>query len=86
MDALERVFENHIHPYKPDYLVVSLGFDTFYLDPVGHFNLTRDCYTRIGRLLKESGYKILFILEGGYAIEDLGANLIALLTPLSNHS
>lgn len=60
-------------------LVVSLGLDTFEGDPISHFRLTRADYPRIGARLAALGLPTVFVLEGGYAVADLGVNAVGVL-------
>ncbi|MCS6886660.1 MAG: histone deacetylase family protein [Chloroflexus sp.] len=76
--ALEQALQA-IADYGPRYLVVSAGFDTFHADPLGDFELTTAAYTAIGAAIARLGLPTLFVQEGGYAIEALGANVVALL-------
>ena len=62
-----------------DALVVSLGLDTFEGDPISHFRLTREDYPKIGARLAALGLPTVFVLEGGYAVADLGTNALAVL-------
>jgi acetoin utilization deacetylase AcuC-like enzyme len=57
-------------------LVVSLGLDTFADDPLGTFALRGTDYLRLGRRLAALRLPTVFILEGGYASEDLGTNAV----------
>ena len=56
----------------PDFVVVSIGFDTHQDDPVGKFTLTTDSYRSIGRLLHSVNTPILLVQEGGYDLTSLG--------------
>jgi acetoin utilization deacetylase AcuC-like enzyme len=69
-----------IAQYAPDFLVVSLGVDTFHLDPLGDFALTEAAYPRIGARLSQLRRPTVFIMEGGYAIEQLGTNVAGVLS------
>jgi acetoin utilization deacetylase AcuC-like enzyme len=68
--------------FKPAFVVVSLGFDTFELDPLGNFKLGGQDYEVIGRRVREAvkaiggEVKSLILLEGGYVVERLGENLL----------
>lgn len=73
--ALERVRD-----YGPDYLVVSLGVDTFENDPISFFKLTSVDFTRYGEMLGRLGIPTLFVLEGGYAVAEVGINAVNVLT------
>ena len=61
--------------YGPEVLVVSLGVDTHRDDPSGSFTLDSGHYVDVGRRLAALGLPTLFVLEGGYALEVLGANV-----------
>ena len=64
-------------------LVLSAGFDTYGGDPLGGFALTTACYTEIGIRCRQLGIPVVVIQEGGYAIEALGNNVVALLDGLT---
>ena len=68
-----------IAAYGPSYLVVSAGLDTFGGDPLGDFALTTPGFARIGAQIAQLGLPTLFVQEGGYAIDDLGRNVVSLL-------
>ena len=63
-----------IERYQPDALVVSLGLDTFAGDPISTFALQSDDFTRLGQQLGQLGLPTVFVLEGGYAAQELGVN------------
>jgi acetoin utilization deacetylase AcuC-like enzyme len=60
-------------------VVVSLGFDTFHLDPIGTFKLTMDSYHEIGRRAASLGRRLVILQEGGYHRPSLGENARAWL-------
>jgi len=68
-----------IGAFAPDALVVSLGVDTFEKDPISGFKLRHDDYLRMGEAIGRLGYPTLFVLEGGYAIDDIGINVVNVL-------
>ena len=61
-------------------LVVSFGADTFARDPISHFKLERDDFARLGAAIAERRLPTLIVMEGGYAIGDLGPNVAAFLS------
>ena len=63
-----------------DRLVVSLGLDTFDGDPISHFRLRHDDYQAMGAMLAALGLPTLFVFEGGYAVDALGDNAVAVLS------
>ncbi len=69
-----------IKDYAPAWLVVSLGVDTFGGDPIADFALTGRAYPRIGACIAQLNRPTVFIMEGGYAIDQLGDNVAGVLT------
>jgi len=65
--------------YAPDVVVVSLGVDTFELDPISRFKLRSEDYLRIGELIAGIGRPALFVFEGGYAVAAVGVNAVNVL-------
>ena len=61
-------------------LVVSFGADTFARDPISHFGLERDDFARLGAIIAGHGVPTLVVMEGGYAVADLGSNVAAFLS------
>jgi acetoin utilization deacetylase AcuC-like enzyme len=80
MSNLEELINTVIKPYNPQYLIVSLGVDTFSGDPVGTFDLSSPCFTKIGQLIKTISVPTLFVMEGGYAVKELGINVCNVLS------
>jgi acetoin utilization deacetylase AcuC-like enzyme len=68
-----------IASFAPDALVVSLGVDTFEKDPISLFKLKNDDYLRMGEQIAGLGKPTLFVMEGGYAVEDIGINAVNVL-------
>ena len=65
--------------YSPDALVVSLGVDTFEHDPISFFKLTSDDFKRYGAMIAGLNLPTLFVMEGGYAVEEIGINAVNVL-------
>jgi acetoin utilization deacetylase AcuC-like enzyme len=65
--------------HRADALVISLGLDTFAGDPISKFSLQAEDFTRLGQRLALLGLPTVFILEGGYATQDLGRNAVNVL-------
>ncbi len=63
-----------IADYAPDYCLISLGVDTYIDDPISEFRLTSDDYLKLGARIASLGLPMLFILEGGYAVDAIGRN------------
>ena len=60
-------------------VVVSLGFDTYGLDPIGDFALTTEVYHEVGRRVAQLGRRLVILQEGGYHRPSLGENARAWL-------
>lgn len=71
-DALDFACDRVTH-YRPTFLVVSLGLDTYEGDPISQFKLRSEDFTRLGAKLAELGLPTI-VLEGGYATKELGVN------------
>ena len=71
--AIDRVNE-----FKPEFFIVSQGFDTFVRDTSGYFNLTTEFFGEMGKTYRNMDMPVLVCLEGGYDVEDLGMNAASL--------
>jgi acetoin utilization deacetylase AcuC-like enzyme len=71
-----------VDAFDPATLVVSAGFDTFAGDPIGAFAVTTAGFRRVGAALAAAGRPAAVVQEGGYAVDALGANAVALLAGL----
>jgi acetoin utilization deacetylase AcuC-like enzyme len=65
--------------YAPDALVVSLGVDTYAGDPLSTFKLQSGDFLRVGERIAYLGLPTAFILEGGYALKQIGVNVVNVL-------
>lgn len=68
-----------IAAHGADALVVSLGLDAFEGDPISRFALASSDFTRLGMRLAQLRLPSVFVLEGGYAAAELGANAVNVL-------
>ena len=65
---------------EPDLLIVSYGADTHEADPISYFELKTSDYAPMARRLASMGLPTLIVMEGGYAVEALGANVAEFLS------
>ncbi|KAG0203300.1 hypothetical protein BGX28_004396 [Mortierella sp. GBA30] len=79
LEKFESLIQDHVLPYDADYIIVSLGVDTYKEDPIAGFLMTSDAYPRIGDAIRKIGLPTLFVQEGGYCIEKLGLNVGGIL-------
>ena len=81
LGALERAADS-IDDFGPGVIVVSLGVDTYHLDPISDLGLTADGYRRCGALVGGLGRPVVVLQEGGYAVDAIGDNVHAWLDGL----
>lgn len=77
--------------FKPDFILVSAGFDTYYHDPLGGMRVTPQGYAVLTRMLmdlaeKHCSGRLAFTLEGGYHLLGLRDSIKAVLKELSHES
>ncbi len=69
--ALKTIVLPVISQYKPQFMLISAGFDGYYRDPVAYLSLSAYLYPKIFHILLDLAHKICdgrlaAILEGGY--------------------
>lgn len=72
-----------IEDFAPDTLVLSLGVDTSENDPISAFRLNTEDYRGLGQRIARLDLPTLIVLEGGYALDDIGAHVVAVLGAFS---
>jgi acetoin utilization deacetylase AcuC-like enzyme len=74
------VFEQIIWPaaerFEPELILVSVGFDAYWADPLAQMRLTLNGYSHLaGEVMRMAqrfcGGKVVFVLEGGYDLDAL---------------
>ncbi len=87
----EMVFTKMLPPvadvFKPDFVMVSAGFDGHRDDPLASMQLTDEGYAWLTKMCvdisqKHSGGRLISMLEGGYDLRALGASVVAHLETL----
>ena len=68
-----------VRRFGADALVVPLGVDTFEGDPISRFGLNSAHFLQIGRALAATGLPTVFTMEGGYAVAQVGVNVVNVL-------
>ena len=77
-------FLNRILPqfeeYKPDFVLLSAGFDGHTRDPLAMLDLTENCYREITKQMRTLAEKfatgrLVSLLEGGYDLEALALSV-----------
>lgn len=78
LPALDEALER-IAGFGADALIVSYGADTFAGDPISFFRIETADYRPIARRIAGLGLPALIVMEGGYAVDALGANVAGFL-------
>ena len=68
-----------IEAFGAEALIVSLGVDTYKDDPISFFRLDHDDFTTYGKRLADLKLPTVFLLEGGYAVDAIGVNVLNVL-------
>lgn len=64
-----------IEGFGPDVVIVSLGVDTFYNDPISDLAVTANGFSRQGAMVAELDQPTIVLQEGGYDIAAIGDNV-----------
>lgn len=79
LKALQEALKK-VTTYSPDVLIISLGVDTFKEDPISFFKLESDDFNDYGKAIAGVNIPTLFVMEGGYAVEEIGINTVNVLS------
>jgi acetoin utilization deacetylase AcuC-like enzyme len=71
LKAMEEIVVPAVSQYKPEFILVSAGFDAHYADPVGSLSLSGVCFKRVFQMISGLAARVPFgrmtqVLEGGY--------------------
>ena len=66
--------------HDPELLIVSFGADTYEDDPISHFKLKTGDYAPMARRIVSLALPTVVVMEGGYAVDALGANIAEFLS------
>jgi len=84
ISAFRKILEPIALAYKPELILVSAGFDTYYQDPLGGMRVTPEGFAAMARVLLNiadqccSG-RVVSVLEGGYNVVGLARSAKATL-------
>ena len=82
---IDEVFLPIAGEFKPDIIIVSSGFDSHHLDPLGGLQLSANFYGKIIQKLQTIQSKIVCTLEGGYNLNWIGKCLASIVGQLSGN-
>lgn len=69
-----------VKSFKPEIVIVSLGFDTLKGDPTGSFVVTPAALRTMGKRLAELRLPLLVVQEGGYNVRNIRQGSVAFFT------
>ena len=86
-EAVDSAILPRLRNFRPDFLIISAGFDAHTRDPLANLNLVEADYTwvtqRLMQIADESAQgRIVSLLEGGYDLQGLARSTAAHVTAL----
>jgi acetoin utilization deacetylase AcuC-like enzyme len=81
-EAFETVILPRLRAFRPDFVVISAGFDAHMRDPLAHLNLLEPDFVWVTQKVMEiadtsAGGRIVSVLEGGYDLQGLAGSAAA---------
>jgi acetoin utilization deacetylase AcuC-like enzyme len=84
--ARQRLIEPIVHRFNPEFVLVSLGFDAFWNDPLASLRLSVAGYSALIRSARDlAGGRLVVALEGGYDLDALAHGSAAVCRLLLGH-
>jgi acetoin utilization deacetylase AcuC-like enzyme len=76
IDSFQAEIIPKLEEYKPEFIIISAGFDAHKLDPLAGINLSKNGFYQMSLMItdlakKLNHHKTLFVLEGGYSLKGL---------------
>ena len=86
-EALETLIIPRLRDFKPDFLIISAGFDAHTRDPLANLNLVESDYSWVTKKLMEiadtnAKGRLISLLEGGSDLQGLSRSVAAHVTAL----
>lgn len=83
-EAVTKLWQPAVEKHAPELILVSAGFDAHRDDPLAHLELVEDDYRWVGGRIRDwaersANGRVVATLEGGYALDALGASVVAFL-------
>jgi len=88
LKAMEEIVIPVVYQYKPEFILVSAGFDAHHSDFVGSLSLSGACFKRIHRMISSLAARVpcervTQVLEGGYDPQFVGKNVSLAIAEMS---
>jgi acetoin utilization deacetylase AcuC-like enzyme len=79
-----------LNEFQPELIMVSAGFDAHRDDPLASLEVTTEAYAELAALiqgwaLRHCQGRSVWVLEGGYDLEAIGASTVACLRALAEN-
>lgn len=76
LEIFNHALKEAMKMYKPQFVLISAGFDAHEWDPLGGFNLTTEDFRELTSIMKDIAFeyaegRLLSVLEGGYSLRAL---------------
>jgi acetoin utilization deacetylase AcuC-like enzyme len=88
LKAVNQIVVPIAQQYKPQFILVSVGFDCHYTDPVAELSLSTSCYLKtFSQVLNLASQfctgKLVAVLEGGYNLSYIGKMATAVIAKMA---
>ena len=83
--VLDEIFLPVAKQFKPDLILVSSGYDSHYLDPLGGLRFSSGFFGEMVAKYQEIQPKIVCTLEGGYNLQWIGKCVVSQLGQMTNN-
>ena len=82
---LDEIFLPISEQFEPDFIIMSAGYDSHCLDPLGGLRFTTDFYGEMTKRLINIQPKVVGTLEGGYNLDWIGKCLVSQLAQMTGN-
>jgi acetoin utilization deacetylase AcuC-like enzyme len=82
---LDEVFLPIAKQFNPDLIILSCGYDSHHMDPLGGLRFTLDFFGEITSKFNKIQSKIVCTLEGGYNLQWIGKCIVSQLGQMTNN-
>ncbi|MFQ6064063.1 MAG: histone deacetylase [Candidatus Bathyarchaeia archaeon] len=88
LKAMNQIVVPIAQQYRPQFILVSVGFDGHYTDPVAELSLSASCYLKtFSQVLSLASRfctgKLTAVLEGGYSLKNVGKIATAVIAEMA---
>ncbi|MEM0492773.1 MAG: histone deacetylase [Candidatus Thermoplasmatota archaeon] len=83
-NILEEIMLPVAREFKPDFIIISAGYDSHHLDPLGGLKLTVNMYGEIIKRYSIIQPRVICTLEGGYNLEWIGKCMLSQLGEMTS--